>query len=175
MTAPPIARSWEPSLQRRLLGDVRKWDIALSPHRWTRSSLPARRASKATSCAQHPTQRCDQYADVALLYGLVGPSHPRSRLPSTAWRPPVLFLHMVLLPLNIVRLAEIVRATRATGGLTQSDGAVRAAPWPISSPFRRQRAAQPIRRNTVKHRIARLVAPRRMRPLVAIPTHRPLC
>ena len=42
------------------------------------------------------------------------------------WLPPVLFLHMVLLPLNIVRLAEIVRATRATGDLTQTGGVVRA-------------------------------------------------
>ena len=40
------------------------------------------------------------------------------------WLPPVLILHLLLLPLNIVRLAEIVRATRATGDLTQSDGAV---------------------------------------------------
>jgi CRP/FNR family transcriptional regulator, cyclic AMP receptor protein len=29
------------------------------------------------------------------------------------WLPPVLFLHLVLLPLNIVRLAEVVRATRS--------------------------------------------------------------
>jgi len=36
------------------------------------------------------------------------------------WLPPVLFLHMVLLPLNIVRLAEIVRAPRATGDLTKA-------------------------------------------------------
>jgi CRP/FNR family transcriptional regulator, cyclic AMP receptor protein len=43
-----------------------------------------------------------------------------------AWLPPVLFLHMVLLPLNIVRLAEIVRSTRATGDLAQTDGVVRA-------------------------------------------------
>ena len=42
------------------------------------------------------------------------------------WLPPVLFLHMALLPLNIVRLAEIVRATRTTGDLTQTDGVVRA-------------------------------------------------
>jgi hypothetical protein len=42
------------------------------------------------------------------------------------WLPPVLFLHLVLLPLNIVRLAEIVRAARATGDLTQAHGAVRA-------------------------------------------------
>jgi len=41
------------------------------------------------------------------------------------WLPPVLFLHMVLLPLNIVRLAEIVRATHATGDLTQANGDVR--------------------------------------------------
>src|SRR6516164_6513363 len=33
------------------------------------------------------------------------------------WLPPVLFLHLMLLPLNIVRLAEIVTATRATGDL----------------------------------------------------------
>jgi hypothetical protein len=62
------------------------------------------------------------------------------------WLPPVLFLHLVLLPLNIVRLAEIVRATHAAGDLTPADGAVRpqtlgadmiargqspVAPWPI--------------------------------------------
>ena len=77
------------------------------------------------------------------------------------WLPPVLFLHlvllplMVLLPLNIVRLAEIVRATHATGDLTQADGAVRAqtlgadmiarghspiAPWSI---FRIPKTAYP--------------------------------
>jgi hypothetical protein len=38
------------------------------------------------------------------------------------WLPPVLFLHMVLLPLNAVRLAEIVRATQAKGDLIQTDG-----------------------------------------------------
>ena len=42
------------------------------------------------------------------------------------WLPPVLFLHLVLLPLNIVRLAEIGTATRATGDLTRADGAARA-------------------------------------------------
>jgi hypothetical protein len=42
------------------------------------------------------------------------------------WLPPVLFLHMLLLPLNVVRLAEIVRGTRATGDLIQTDGVVRA-------------------------------------------------
>jgi hypothetical protein len=42
------------------------------------------------------------------------------------WLPPVLFLHLVLLPLNIFRLAEIVTATRATGDLTRTDGAFRA-------------------------------------------------
>src|SRR5262249_39746700 len=42
------------------------------------------------------------------------------------WLPPVLILHLVLLPLNIVRLAEIVRATHAPGDLTPDDGAVRA-------------------------------------------------
>jgi hypothetical protein len=62
------------------------------------------------------------------------------------WLPPVLFLHMVLLPLNAVRLAEVVRATQAKGDLTPANGAVRAqtlgaemiareqspvAPWPI--------------------------------------------
>ena len=62
------------------------------------------------------------------------------------WLPPVVFLHLVLLPLNIVRLAEIVRAPQATSDLTQAEGAVRAqtlctdmpvhgqspvAPWPI--------------------------------------------
>jgi hypothetical protein len=63
-----------------------------------------------------------------------------------AWLPPVLLLHMALLPLNIARLAEIVRASRATGGLTRPDAVARAqtqgadttprghspvAPWPI--------------------------------------------
>src|SRR6516162_6472346 len=42
------------------------------------------------------------------------------------WLPPVLFLHLMLLPLNIVRLAEIVTATRATGDLVRADGAFRA-------------------------------------------------
>ena len=40
------------------------------------------------------------------------------------WLPPVLFLHMVLLPLNIVRLAEIVRDSRTKGELTQTDDVV---------------------------------------------------
>jgi len=55
-------------------------------------------------------------------------------------------LHLALLPLNIVRLAEIVRPPQATSDLTQAEGAVRAqtlctdmttrgqspvAPWPI--------------------------------------------
>jgi hypothetical protein len=39
------------------------------------------------------------------------------------WLPPVLFLHLVLLPLNIVRLREAVRASRATGNRTQADSA----------------------------------------------------
>ena len=62
------------------------------------------------------------------------------------WLPPVLFLHLVLLPLNIIRLREIVRATQAAGDLTQAEVAVPAqtlctgitargqspvAPWPI--------------------------------------------
>jgi hypothetical protein len=42
------------------------------------------------------------------------------------WLPPVLFLHLVLLPLNIVRLAEIVRATTTTGDLTHTDSVARA-------------------------------------------------
>ena len=42
------------------------------------------------------------------------------------WLPPVLFLHMVLLPLNIVRLAEIVRDSRAAGELTPTVGLARA-------------------------------------------------
>ena len=41
------------------------------------------------------------------------------------WLPPVLFLHMVLLPLNIVRLAEIVRASPVRDDLTQTDDVVR--------------------------------------------------
>jgi hypothetical protein len=39
------------------------------------------------------------------------------------WLAPVLFLHLVLLALNIVRLSEAVDATRATGDRTQADGA----------------------------------------------------
>ena len=39
------------------------------------------------------------------------------------WLPPVLFLRLVLLPLNIVRLREAVSATRATGDRTHADGA----------------------------------------------------
>ena len=39
-----------------------------------------------------------------------------------AWLPPVLFLHMVLLPLNAVRLAEVVRATQAKGDLIPNNG-----------------------------------------------------
>jgi len=39
------------------------------------------------------------------------------------WLPPVLFLHMVLLPLNAVRLAEIARTPQAKGDLIQTDGA----------------------------------------------------
>jgi hypothetical protein len=42
-----------------------------------------------------------------------------------AWLPPVLFLHIVLLPLNIVRLAEIIRASRATDDLPQIADVVR--------------------------------------------------
>src|SRR5262249_27827384 len=42
------------------------------------------------------------------------------------WLPPVLFLHMLLLPLNVVRLAEIVGGTQATGDLIQTGGVVRA-------------------------------------------------
>src|SRR6516162_2862302 len=71
------------------------------------------------------------------------------------WLPPVLFLHLVLLPLNIVRLAEIVRATRSTGDLPQPDGVMGVqtlgadmtcrnqsprATWPIFPSIRRQRA-----------------------------------
>jgi CRP/FNR family transcriptional regulator, cyclic AMP receptor protein len=43
-----------------------------------------------------------------------------------AWLPPVLILHMVLLPLNIVRLAEIVRASPVRDDLNETDGVVRA-------------------------------------------------
>ena len=42
------------------------------------------------------------------------------------WLPPVLFLHLVLLPLNIVRLWEVVRPTQATDDRTPADGAVSA-------------------------------------------------
>jgi len=36
------------------------------------------------------------------------------------WLPPVLYLHLVLLPLNIIRLTEIMKASRATGDLVKS-------------------------------------------------------
>ena len=39
------------------------------------------------------------------------------------WLPPILFLHLVLLPVNIVRLGEALRATCATGNRTQADSA----------------------------------------------------
>src|SRR5215475_5714826 len=42
-----------------------------------------------------------------------------------AWLPPVLILHMVLLPLNMARLAEIVRGGRATGDLAHPDAVAR--------------------------------------------------
>ena len=74
------------------------------------------------------------------------------------WLPPILFLHLVLLPVNIVRLREALRATCATGNRTQADGAqtlgagMRAcgqspvAPWPflLSTP-KTTRPALPIR------------------------------
>jgi hypothetical protein len=62
------------------------------------------------------------------------------------WLPPVLFLHLLLLSLNIVRIREAVNAPQATGDLSQNDGAVpvqtlcagmtaygqpSAEPWPI--------------------------------------------
>ena len=40
---------------------------------------------------------------------------------TTEWLPPVLFLHLVLLPLNIVRLAEVVKPTRSASDLYQAD------------------------------------------------------
>jgi len=40
------------------------------------------------------------------------------------WLPPVLFLHLVLLPLNIARLREAVRAPQAMGDVIQADSAV---------------------------------------------------
>jgi hypothetical protein len=70
------------------------------------------------------------------------------------WLPPVLLLHLVLLPLNIVRLRDAVTAPQPTGDLAQADGAVHVqtlsadmaarvpvAPWPsfLSSP----KTAQP--------------------------------
>ena len=36
------------------------------------------------------------------------------------WLPPVLVPHLVLLPLNIVRLAEVIRATRSASDLPQA-------------------------------------------------------
>ena len=49
--------------------------------------------------------------------------HRLHQLSTIECLPPVLFLHLVLLPLNIVRLWEAVSATRATGDRTQADGA----------------------------------------------------
>jgi hypothetical protein len=78
------------------------------------------------------------------------------------WLLPVLFLHMLLLPLNVVRLAEIVRGTQATGDLIQTEGVVRAQvlrasvtargqppvlPW---SSARRTRRAQPSRSDSTR-------------------------
>ena len=57
------------------------------------------------------------------------------------WLPPVLFLHLVLLPLNIVRLAGVVRATPSTSDLPQPDDVMgvqtlgadmTCRPWPIA-------------------------------------------
>ena len=48
---------------------------------------------------------------------------------SIEWLPPVLFLHLMLLPLNIVRLAEVVGTPRA-GDLAQAEGALSVPqPW----------------------------------------------
>jgi hypothetical protein len=62
------------------------------------------------------------------------------------WLPPVLFLHLVLLPLNIVRLAEIVRANNASGDATQTDGVARAQTLctDVASPGQTPVAAWPI-------------------------------
>jgi len=74
------------------------------------------------------------------------------------WLPPVLFLHLVLLPVNIVRLGEALRATCATGNRTQADSAQTlgagmtacgqspVAPWPffLGTP-KTTRPALPIR------------------------------
>jgi hypothetical protein len=55
------------------------------------------------------------------------------------WLPPVFLLHLVLLPLIIIRLNEIVRATqRAAGDLTQADSAVRAQTLGTDMTTRRQ-------------------------------------
>jgi hypothetical protein len=74
----------------------------------------------------------------------------------------VLFLHVLLLPLNVVRLAEIVRGTQATGDLIETEGVVRAQvlrasvtargqppvlPW---SSARRTRRAQPSRSDSTR-------------------------
>ena len=66
------------------------------------------------------------------------------------WLLPVLFLHLVLLPLNIVRLAEIVRAPEAD--LTRTDGAVRAQTLCTDMPAHGQSpvAAWPIFLGTLK-------------------------
>jgi hypothetical protein len=66
------------------------------------------------------------------------------------WLPPVLFLHLVLLPLNIVRLVEIVRANSASGDATQIDSVARAQTLctGVASPGQTPVAAWPIFHST---------------------------
>jgi len=70
------------------------------------------------------------------------------------WLPPVLVLHMVLLPLNVVRLAEIVRGTEGVvrAQTLRADVTARCqapvVPW--SSAHRTQRA-QPSRSEATSH------------------------
>src|SRR6516162_6568116 len=50
------------------------------------------------------------------------------------WLPPVLFLHLLLLPPNIVRLSELVRTAKITGDCTEGlkGDYPPVALWPIS-------------------------------------------
>jgi hypothetical protein len=66
-------------------------------------------------------------ASTLVLFTFVAKDMRLLRTVAIEWLPRVLFLHATLLPLNIVRLGEVVRATgTTTGDLTQADGPVSA-------------------------------------------------
>ena len=59
------------------------------------------------------------------------------------WLPPVLFLHLVLLPLNIVRLAEAIRTAGTTNDRILGDSAVRVQTLCTHAPTRDKPAVAP--------------------------------